>query len=755
MTLLDYAIAYARRGWPVHPLKPMSKDPATEHGLLDATTNEDTIRTWWSKNPNYNIGLRTGVNWWVLDVDTKHPEAAEWLDSVTIPNTFTQVTGTDGKHFLFRVADFEIRNSAGKVSKYVDVRGAGGYIVAAPSIHPDTGKAYFWDDPETVPLGIPADAPGWLLERLREPAESTPYVEPAVINEGGRNDTLYRGACSFRSKVSASNDEVWAWLVAMNGRCKPPLPESELRTLHGSVCKNAPGLSPEYQSKVRTPTPTQEPFIDSPPLDVDSIIQSSPESSVLMAMAAELAELDETQFQILKIKAKAKFGATFSGTALEKAVVSERKKSAPPPSDDEIPPNDIALQILAKNDILNVDDTLYCYDGTKWDMTSTSYLKHLALKADGESLSSKNRREEIASFIASKIYKREHTWRNIEMYEVPVANGVINLKTMKVRPHRKEDYLQTCIPWDFDKTAQCPTLMACLDTYFGGDDDEQAKKDALQEFFGYCLMPHAKYKKALFCEGESDCGKSTIPFLLRALLGTSNIAGVSVDQMDDARKRAPLLGKLVNLLTELTFDAMIADGGFKTLVSTEEPILFDPKHLTPILDIPICKHVFAMNKLPRINDRSNATFNRILLIKFLHIIPAKDQDRAIWDKLKDEIHGILLWAIEGAQRLYNNGGTFTSVGVAEMREYRSEQDPLGGFIEDFYDIDKDSKVAVPDFVDLYKKQNNNKASPQAICQMIRSAGYTISKNAVFFPGKRRTRAVYGIKERKAQVTESD
>jgi len=64
------------------------------------------------------------------------------------------------------------------------------------------------------------------------------------------------------------------------------------------------------------------------------------------------------------------------------------------------------------------------------------------------------------------------------------------------------------------------------------DDDGELKIAALQEYFGYCLMPHARYKKALLCVGESDCGKSTIPYLLRQLLGSENIAAVSVEHMD-------------------------------------------------------------------------------------------------------------------------------------------------------------------------------------------------------------------------------
>ena len=47
--------------------------------------------------------------------------------------------------------------------------------------------------------------------------------------------------------------------------------------------------------------------------------------------------------------------------------------------------------------------------------------------------------------------------------------------------------------------------------------------------------------------------------------------------MDDPRRCYMLVGKRLNVMTELTTDALMADGGFKTLVSTGEPVLIDPK----------------------------------------------------------------------------------------------------------------------------------------------------------------------------------
>jgi Bifunctional DNA primase/polymerase, N-terminal len=40
---LRRALACARRGWPVFPCQPGQKIPATRHGYLDATTDQQQI----------------------------------------------------------------------------------------------------------------------------------------------------------------------------------------------------------------------------------------------------------------------------------------------------------------------------------------------------------------------------------------------------------------------------------------------------------------------------------------------------------------------------------------------------------------------------------------------------------------------------------------------------------------------------------------------------------------------------------------
>src|SRR5262245_48642347 len=128
-TLHDWALEYQRRGWHIFPLLPNKKNPATPHGHLDATNNLEQIEKWWTKNPNYNIGISCGPsNLTVLDFDT---EKAHEEYGGRLPATFTVKT-LRGRHYYFagktRSTDLQVDG---------EVRSENCYVVGAGSTHPD------------------------------------------------------------------------------------------------------------------------------------------------------------------------------------------------------------------------------------------------------------------------------------------------------------------------------------------------------------------------------------------------------------------------------------------------------------------------------------------------------------------------------------------------------------------------------------------------------------------------------------------
>jgi hypothetical protein len=139
------AVEYARHHWPVFPLAGKVPAIAGGRGVLDATTDTDTVIDWWSgRYRGANIGGRVPDPMVVLDVDPRHGG----LDTVTelqrhhgpLPDTLTTISGRGdgGCHYFYRRPPGNL--SAKRLGPGIDIKTSSGYVVLAPSIHPDTGK---------------------------------------------------------------------------------------------------------------------------------------------------------------------------------------------------------------------------------------------------------------------------------------------------------------------------------------------------------------------------------------------------------------------------------------------------------------------------------------------------------------------------------------------------------------------------------------------------------------------------------------
>src|SRR5680860_1538417 len=80
----------------------------------------------------------------VLDVDGEEGMTNLINADLEPPETLTSRTGGGGWHFIYRLPEGGIRNSAGKIAEKVDIRGEGGYIVVPPSNH-ISGGIYEWE----------------------------------------------------------------------------------------------------------------------------------------------------------------------------------------------------------------------------------------------------------------------------------------------------------------------------------------------------------------------------------------------------------------------------------------------------------------------------------------------------------------------------------------------------------------------------------------------------------------------------------
>lgn len=258
------ALAYAQKlGWAVVPLhsivngrcscgnldcKNPGKHPryekgVIEHGFKDATTDTATITRWWKKWPNANIGLPCRLNGvFVIDVDARHGGVDSLYQLIAeygeLPHTVTANSGGGGAHFYFKHPDnLEIIDKQG-FRPGLDVKDKG-YVVLPPSNH-ISGNRYAWRK-ECHPLTTSiADAPQWLLELISstqgtEDAGAKPPDEWAKmldeLDEGKRNDSLYRYACHLLAHGLSAVETVKLVRALNKTYGRPPLPDAEVDKL--------------------------------------------------------------------------------------------------------------------------------------------------------------------------------------------------------------------------------------------------------------------------------------------------------------------------------------------------------------------------------------------------------------------------------------------------------------------------------------------------------------------------------------------
>lgn len=281
--LLDAALAYAARGWPVFPCN-SAKVPYTTNGVLDATTDPEKIAAAWSSWPRANIGFDVGsAGMVVLDLDPGSDRAQ--LDRVVdgLPDTPLRAqTPRGGQHLYYalKASDPKIPLSASKLAPHVDVRSFHSYVLLPPSRTVDgeytwesEGKPAFRTD-EMVRLMCSAreksrDRDTWIITPdLPENVElATAWLKDkakvSVQGQGGDHIAYATAAHmkSFGISQEMAFDLMWEhW----NPRCQPPWTADDIDHLERKVENgysyntSPPGnITPAYriaeQSKIFAP----------------------------------------------------------------------------------------------------------------------------------------------------------------------------------------------------------------------------------------------------------------------------------------------------------------------------------------------------------------------------------------------------------------------------------------------------------------------------------------------------------------------
>lgn len=136
---LQAALQLAQKGRYIFPAD-KDKRPIIKDWPNNATVDTAILKAWFERQ-NYNLAVVTGSKsgFFCLDVDGEAGKdsllALEKQHSTINPETACiAVTPSNGVHYYFQMPDnLDLRNSAGKLGKGLDIRANGGYVVVPPS----------------------------------------------------------------------------------------------------------------------------------------------------------------------------------------------------------------------------------------------------------------------------------------------------------------------------------------------------------------------------------------------------------------------------------------------------------------------------------------------------------------------------------------------------------------------------------------------------------------------------------------------
>jgi len=241
----------------------------------------------------------------------------------------------------------------------------------------------------------------------------------------------------------------------------------------------------------------------------------------------------------------------------------------------------------------------------------------------------------------------------------------------------------------FDDVVRAPRFVSMLNDVWDGDDDAEAKRALLQEYVGACLVGlGARLKKAIIFSGDTDSGKSTVLSVIQSVFPPGSVAAVRPSDFGNDYHRAQLAGVLCNVVSELPETDWLEPSAFKALTGDDLINARNP-YGRPFSFTSRAGHIYAANSLPRINDRSEASWNRLVIIGFrhrFHLEPKDGQKRAVRGLAQQivelEREGVVAWAVAGLRRLLANKMVLTALGSSDavVEVLRNESDQLRLFL---------------------------------------------------------------------------
>jgi P4 family phage/plasmid primase-like protien len=348
----------------------------------------------------------------------------------------------------------------------------------------------------------------------------------------------------------------------------------------------------------------------------------------------------------------------------------------------------------------------YYYDGKRWTQDKIGRLYEMGKDVVIQLLreASEERDQDRRKNLSSHAFKCEAEAKNEAMLKsarsklpiLPIEfdrdpwlfncqNGTINLRTGILQPHNPDDFITRISSVEYDPEATCPSWLEHLNKIMVGNPDLIG---FLQRWSGYCLTGITDERCLAILYGVGANGKTTFIETVAETMGDysqGTRAETILVKRDNSASNdiAVLKGSRFVYSCEAEQDKMLAESLVKSLTggdTVNARFLYQESFEYK----PTYKLNLSTNHKPIIRGQENAIWDRIRLIPFNVIIPQGERkpQHEMMAIFREEASGILTWMAKGCLE-WQNGGLRTPEEVqAATRQYRSDMDLLGEFIED-------------------------------------------------------------------------
>ena len=335
-------------------------------------------------------------------------------------------------------------------------------------------------------------------------------------------------------------------------------------------------------------------------------------------------------------------------------------------------------------------------------------------------------------------------------------NGVINLRTGKIRPGRPDDYITKASPVEYiDCEQPAPTWERFLQETHKGDDPLVAY---IRRLFGYGMTGLTIEHVMPILWGQGRNGKGTMVETISHVMGPMAAPIQSEMLLDQGFRQKGSTGPSPDIMAlkglRLAFASESDEGrrispsrvkwltGGDTLVGRNPydryEIQFEPSHLLMLIT----------------NERPNAPADDFAFWERAHLIPfllsfvdrepkgenERPADRDLKQKLWAEAPGILAWLVRGCLEWQAEGLTPPPVVREATADYRREEDIIADFIDECCILDARAEIGAAKLYNAFTEWWKENVSNRVLSQ--KKFGRMMTKR--FRREKRSTYIYYGL-----------